>query len=196
MRTARSEDLGSAWKQLRILCLAVLLALPCAAQTAPAPSKQALDPQQIQDILRYIHEGWDTLRRSMSDCKTVVDPKSPAESVLYLPKEVVPTAELRALAEKCKVHLEQLPVRITKLGDIDVTKLSPHGLLYLPNDYVVPGGMFNEMYGWDSYFIILGLLRDQRVELAQGMVENFFFEIEPAFHTLSRAVREAGSFIC
>ena len=168
----------SAAKQLQSLLLAFFLTLCCTAQTAPAPGQSKLDPQQLADILRYIHEGWDTLRRSMNDCKTVVDPKSPAESVLYLPKEVEPTPELRALAEKCKVRLEQLPVRITKLGDIDVTKLSPHGLLYLPNDYVVPGGMFNEMYGWDSYFIILGLLRDQRVELAQGMVENFFYEIE------------------
>jgi len=34
------------------------------------------------------------------------------------------------------------------------------------------------MYGWDSYFIILGLLRSGRRELARGMVDNFFFEIE------------------
>ena len=34
------------------------------------------------------------------------------------------------------------------------------------------------MYGWDSYFIIRGLVRDNRLDLAQGMVENFFFEIE------------------
>ena len=34
------------------------------------------------------------------------------------------------------------------------------------------------MYGWDSYFIILGLLRDGRIDLARGMVDNFFFEIE------------------
>ena len=51
-------------------------------------------------------------------------------------------------------------------------------MLYLPNRYVVPGGRFNEMFGWDSYFIILGLLRDGRVDLARGMVENFFYEIE------------------
>src|ERR1035438_10813304 len=36
----------------------------------------------------------------------------------------------------------------------------------------------NEMYGWDSYFIIRGLLRDHHQDLAKGMVENFFFEIE------------------
>src|SRR6266404_1696203 len=44
--------------------------------------------------------------------------------------------------------------------------------------YVVPGGRFNEMYGWDSYFIVRGLVREGRIELAKGMIENFFFEIE------------------
>ncbi|KAJ3297668.1 alpha,alpha-trehalase nth1 [Borealophlyctis nickersoniae] len=44
--------------------------------------------------------------------------------------------------------------------------------------FVVPGGRFNEMYGWDSYFEALGLLVDGRIELARGMVENFVYEIE------------------
>ncbi|KAI8904841.1 glycoside hydrolase, partial [Gorgonomyces haynaldii] len=44
--------------------------------------------------------------------------------------------------------------------------------------FIVPGGRFNEMYGWDSYFEALGLLEDSRVELARGMVENFCYEIE------------------
>ncbi|KAG2208236.1 hypothetical protein INT47_006091 [Mucor saturninus] len=44
--------------------------------------------------------------------------------------------------------------------------------------FVVPGGRFNEMYGWDSYFEALGLLIDDRVDLAQGMVENFAYEIK------------------
>ena len=44
--------------------------------------------------------------------------------------------------------------------------------------FVVPGGRFNEMYGWDSYFIAMGLLHDGRVELARSMTENFFYQIE------------------
>lgn len=44
--------------------------------------------------------------------------------------------------------------------------------------FVVPGGRFNEMYGWDSYFETLGLLADGRVELARSMVENFLYELE------------------
>ena len=43
--------------------------------------------------------------------------------------------------------------------------------------FIVPGGRFNEMYGWDSYFIILGLLQDGMVELAKGMIENLIYEI-------------------
>jgi alpha,alpha-trehalase len=44
--------------------------------------------------------------------------------------------------------------------------------------FVVPGGRFNEMYGWDSYFEALGLIQDGRIELARGMVENFWYELE------------------
>lgn len=44
--------------------------------------------------------------------------------------------------------------------------------------YVVPGGRFNELYGWDSYMITLGLLVSDKIDLAKGMVENFVFEID------------------
>ncbi|CAO3593999.1 unnamed protein product [Absidia cylindrospora] len=43
--------------------------------------------------------------------------------------------------------------------------------------FVVPGGRFNEMYGWDSYFIALGLLADDRIQLAKNMVDNFVYQI-------------------
>ncbi|KAJ3118711.1 alpha,alpha-trehalase nth1 [Nowakowskiella sp. JEL0407] len=43
--------------------------------------------------------------------------------------------------------------------------------------FVVPGGRFNEMYGWDSFFECLGLLIDGRTDLARGMVDNFAYQI-------------------
>ncbi len=43
--------------------------------------------------------------------------------------------------------------------------------------FVVPGGRFNEMYGWDSYFITLGLLQDGKIALAKSMVDNFIYEL-------------------
>ena len=44
--------------------------------------------------------------------------------------------------------------------------------------FVVPGGRFNEMYGWDSYFESVGLLLGPKKELAKYMADNFQYEIE------------------
>ncbi len=46
-------------------------------------------------------------------------------------------------------------------------------LLPLPYPYVVPGGRFNEIYYWDSYFTMLGLEESGRHDLALDMVRNF-----------------------
>jgi alpha,alpha-trehalase len=97
---------------------------------------------------------------------------------VYLPAGFDQPRELDLMQRDCAVKVAHLPQVIHQLGTTDVESIQPPGLLYLKNKYVVPGGRFNEMYGWDSYFIIRGLLRDGRLELARGMVENFFFEIE------------------
>lgn len=44
--------------------------------------------------------------------------------------------------------------------------------------YVVPGGRFNELYYWDSYFIVLGLLQDGRRDLARGMADNLLYSVQ------------------
>jgi alpha,alpha-trehalase len=159
---------------------AVLAIITCATLTqAPAARQSAsVQGQGLKPILEYISTAWDTLTRSVTDCQSVVDPKMKVAAVLYLPAGMEEPAAVRKLAHDCNVQIEHLPVEIHRLGEIDVSKIQPHGLLYVENKYVVPGGRFNEMYGWDSYFIVRGLLRAGRVELARGMVDNFFFEVE------------------
>jgi alpha,alpha-trehalase len=135
--------------------------------------------QQPVPIDTYIHQSWDHLQRSMTDCASFPDTKAqPTTPILYLPEEQKLTPELRALQQHCNVRILHLPNRIRTLGDVDPSELPTPGLLYLPNPYVVPGGRFNEMYGWDSYFILLGELADNRLPLARGTVENFFYEID------------------
>ena len=85
-----------------------------------------------------------------------------------------------------KLRVEPLPTIITPQY---VRRLEgKHGILSLgleraPNgDYegvpfIVPGGRFNEMYGWDSYFEVLGLLEDKRVDLAKALTDNLVYEI-------------------
>jgi alpha,alpha-trehalase len=156
---------------LLLLAAAWLLtenALPQKSQTPPSTP-----------ILDYIHASWDTLSRSMTDCHSLVDPKlNGAPSILYLPADVTIPASVAALKTQCNVDVEHLPKVVTSFGELRLNDIPKPGLLYLPNKYVVPGGRFNEMYGWDSYFIILGLLREGKLGLAEGMVENFFYEIE------------------
>lgn len=140
---------------------------------------QASGAKSTPDIRTYIHQSWDALTRSVMTCEALVDPKMPpGNSVLYFPSDLPIPPEARATAKRCKVIVDQLPTDVGKAPNADVSKLKRHGLLYLPNKYVVPGGRFNEMYGWDSFFIILGLLEDGRVDLAKGMVDNFIFELE------------------
>jgi alpha,alpha-trehalase len=150
----------------------------CATVPAHAQGVAVGNAKGLKPILDYISSGWDTLTRSMTDCKSIVDPKIAAQSVLYLPKEMAEPASVQTLSKNCNVRVEHLPMEIHRLGEISTSNIDPPGLLYLPNKYVVPGGRFNEMYGWDSYFIVRGLLQSGRLELARGMVDNFFFEIE------------------
>lgn len=161
------------------LRLAVLLFLLCpllgtdlrAQAAGPSPADKA-------KILSYIHTGWDTLSRSMSSCASVADPKITTTPILYLPAGMSVPPSVAAMQQKCKVEVRNLPRKITHMGDVTVADVPEEGLLYLPYPYVVPGGRFNEMYGWDSYFIILGLVADRRTDLARNMIQNFFFEIE------------------
>ncbi len=158
-----------------VLLLCVLMATAPAAQ-APQGSREVVDANK--SILSYIRSGWNSLSRSTDECASLTDPKLRTAPLLYLPFGMEVPAALLATETKCHVKLEHLPRTIHALGDVQPAELPAEGLLYLPNRYVVPGGRFNEMYGWDSYFIILGLLHDGRDDLARGMVENFFFEIE------------------
>ena len=132
----------------------------------------------LDEILRYISSGWGSLTRSLDRCEAFEDVKTKGQSILYFPAGMPIPPASRELKDRCSVRLENLPKKISRLGANDMDPNQPPGLLYLENPYVVPGGQFNEMYGWDSYFIIRGLLRDNRIDLAKGMVENFFFEIE------------------
>ena len=156
---------------LRLLVLLLFTASASVAQQKPASASTS-------DLAAYIDKAWDALTRSMTNCETIIDKRVPEHSLLYLPADFQETDAIRELGTRCKIEIEHLPQPITAPGQIDPEKLPRQGVLYLPNPYVVPGGFFNEMYGWDSYFIIRGLLRAGRVKMALGMVENFFFEID------------------
>ncbi|MBB6145398.1 alpha,alpha-trehalase [Silvibacterium bohemicum] len=58
------------------------------------------------------------------------------------------------------------------LDDLDPQR--PY-ILFLPNDFVTPGGRFMVQFYWDSYFVVKALICTERFELAKGIVENCLF---------------------
>jgi alpha,alpha-trehalase len=159
---------------------AVLLVLALAAPAAPAPQPRRASAAQLQAIRRYIKQSWHTLTRSNAQLATAaVDPKFKREGgrwPVYVPaREDVGRVERALRAQMPAADFARIELR--RLPD-DASRVEEPGLLYLPHPYVVPGGRFNEMYGWDSYFIQVGLLRDRETELARAMADNFLYQIE------------------
>jgi alpha,alpha-trehalase len=163
---------------IRRLRLAVLVAFAIVLSGGLRAQESARHDAELRD---YIYRAWDDLTRSNRDIvRAAADPKlgltpgspwpvyvSRHEDNGRVAREL--TAELGA-AQFQKIDLRRLPARPLEMRE--------HGLLYLPWPYVVPGGRFNEMYGWDSFFIQLGLLRDGEHGRARDTVDNFLYEIE------------------
>jgi alpha,alpha-trehalase len=148
-------------------------------------------------ISRHIKEYyWDGLTRRVDEqslATILADEKTTTldgHNYLYVsPSDRTAYDYFRSIAQRqpeLKLKVVRLARRITPqyIHSLD----GYHGLLSLalqkkPDGrlegvpFVVPGGRFNEMYGWDSYFITLGLLHDGRIELAKAMVENFLYQI-------------------
>lgn len=92
----------------------------------------------------------------------------------------------KKLEASLPIEVIQLPETITpqfvksinnKPGILSL-KLEKQNNTIVGAPFVVPGGRFNEMYGWDSYFESVGLLIDGKVGLVKAMTDNFQYEIE------------------
>jgi alpha,alpha-trehalase len=145
---------------------------------------------------------WDALTRRIdaehldqvvTDSKTrsrfdyIYVPASDPTAVRYFQK-LEETASAQRRAPSLKVVVLPSPDQID--GEFVRHLDGAHGILSLKLEldaqgrpirgvpYVVPGGRFNELYDWDSYFIVLGLLQDGRTDLARGMADNLLYEIE------------------
>ncbi len=84
--------------------------------------------------------------------------------------------EVRRLPENITLEVQQQLNREPGLLALALRQQRDGEVEALP--FVVPGGRFNELYGWDSYFEALGLIRDGLVELAKNMVDHFVYEIQ------------------
>jgi alpha,alpha-trehalase len=142
------------------------------------------------------------LARLYPDGKTFVDARArsaPADIVArYAVARGTPGFDLRAFVEQnfeiprpfagafrsdmsrsMEDHIRALWPELTRARDTIDPRSS---LLPLPNPYVVPGGRFREVYYWDSYFTMQGLVESGRTDLVRHMLDNFAHLITTVGH--------------
>jgi alpha,alpha-trehalase len=73
-----------------------------------------------------------------------------------------------------KEHIQKLWPFFTRKPDTIIGS----SLIPLPFPYIIPGGRFREVYYWDSYFTMLGLIESGKKDLMLNMIDNFSFLIE------------------
>ncbi|XP_066253985.1 trehalase-like [Euwallacea similis] len=87
----------------------------------------------------------------------------------------IPDASIREFARDLVSIWPQLGRKIT-----DSVKEHPdrHSVIPVPEGFIVPGGRFQEIYYWDSYWIIKGLLISEMSTTVKGMLTNLIYLIK------------------
>jgi alpha,alpha-trehalase len=164
---------------MRRLLLSLLVPFAL-ANAKPPPSPAELYGNLFQQVQM---EGVLPDEKDFVDC---VPKHPPAEIVAaYEEKKDQPGFDLGVFVREnfivprgtddVRKHIEMLWAQLER----DSSKAPATGsLIPLPHPYVVPGGRFEELYYWDSYFVMLGLKESGRVEMLERMVENFAHLIE------------------
>ncbi len=163
---------------LFLITILLLISSPLASFESAADRASA---GQLRAIQKYIKQSWHTLTRSSAQlAKAAPDPKFKVRADGRWPVYVSRRENIKRIEETLRAQMPaadfaQIQLRQLPENPMDIKE---HGLLYLPYPYVVPGGRFNEMYGWDSYFTQVGLVRDDEMALAKNMTDNFLYQID------------------
>ncbi len=126
-------------------------------------------PETILDAYRHAraHSGFDAVAlRSFVDTHFVSE--APA-------KEAYRATPGRTI----EAHIDSLWSELTRHPQHEMPPLTSRLALRYP--YLIPGGRFNEIYYWDSYFTMIGLEESGRHDLACHLV-----------HNLAHMIREYG----
>jgi alpha,alpha-trehalase len=176
--------------------LAVLVFLLC---TCAGAAQQYPDPPQV--LFKDLYVAVE-MRHIFADSKEFADavPKSAPSEILkrYHSQRPRTRAELKRFVEQnfelpqpmqtLGRTIDQLPIEEHINVLWEQLRREPHAespyssLLPLPRPFVVPGGRFREIYYWDTYFTMLGLVQSGRQDLVRDLVDNFAFLIDTYGH--------------
>ena len=172
-----------------VVIAATLVFSACKQTSETSKNISFYDTQLFKDV---------QLAALYKDSKTFTDlvPKLPATELeaLYLQEKNSPNFNLQDFVDAnfmdksmkslvfetdtTNTMYEHIELMWDKLKRGPDTKIPNSSRIPLPHDYVVPGGRFQEIYYWDSYFTMEGLLADNRWELSKSMVDNFAYLLD------------------
>jgi alpha,alpha-trehalase len=173
---------------------------PVVGTLSPLPSTTPAIYDASRDLGPLFHDV--QMARVFPDSKTFVDsrPRSAPEAIAarYLTERAKPGFDLKAFvaahfdppraaatgimsdtAQTMEEHITGLWPKLTRPADVPDSHSS---LIPLPGSYVVPGGRFREVYYWDSYFTMLGLIQDGRLDLVKNMLDGFAYLVKTVGH--------------
>jgi alpha,alpha-trehalase len=178
--------------RLRAVGAALAAGVAC---RAPGPAAPTAAPEALYEPSRDLGPLFADVQRArvFDDGKTFVDARPlrpPAEiAARYLAARSVAGFALRPFVDSqfavpapvaadvpggagrsMEEHIRALWPVLTHAPDRAEARSS---LIPLPSVYVVPGGRFREVYYWDSYFTMLGLVESGRVQTVRSMLDNF-----------------------
>ncbi|KAL8830976.1 MAG: hypothetical protein Q9191_001125 [Dirinaria sp. TL-2023a] len=161
-----------------------------------------LSEDPVQRLTRLIkNKWWSNLTRQM-DARGIAaacpDEKNTTSSQprIYIPlgapEQYVYYTDIAEKNPAMNLDVQWLPGEIT--GDYIKSIYPNSGILALEMDYptqidpsekaelialpfIVPGGRFNELYNWDSYFCAIGMI-DSHPYIASSILRHFIFEIK------------------
>lgn len=146
----------------------------------PPPAAPRLPQEKINALQLHVSQMWPRLTRNTRDAlEAVQDSKLELPAEQRWPLYVSAGEDARVVRDRLRKTLEpealrRIDIRVLSGAPEQITE---HGLVYLPGRYVVPGGRFNEMYGWDSYFIAQGLLCEGRTGLAESIATLQLYQV-------------------
>ena len=180
------------------------LAVACTATTSQTSSNLPQPAVALYDPARDLGPLFQDVQLSgiFPDSKTFVDARprfAPHDIVVsYDSARHTPRFSLKAFVERefelprpvgegfssdtaqsMEQHIRALWPVLTRPPDRPDARSS---LIPLPGPYVVPGGRFREVYYWDSYFTMLGLVASERTDLVRSMLDNFAYLIATVGH--------------
>src|SRR5213596_2665036 len=197
----RLGEVGGGWWRLLLVVSSVCTATTCTtSQTSTNLPQPPARYEPAHDLGVLFHDV--QISGMFEDSKTFADARprlAPAEiTARYASARGAPQFNLRQFVEEhfelprpvgegfrsdtsqtMEQHIRGLWPVLTRPPDSADARSS---LISLPEAYVVPGGRFREVYYWDSYFTMLGLIESGRTNLVRSMLDNFAYLVKTVGH--------------